>query len=132
MARRLLKRPGMKHASIAALLLAFLALPSAGCKSKKRYSPSCQRAVALTAPWDALSLPTGGGRVCASDAARAELQYLSGNRTSWEKQFEDALVAAGFAKDRCTAQSCTFKRGDEKATVQVIETKRWNTVIVRR
>jgi hypothetical protein len=112
--------------------LALAALTATGCKAKKKYSPSCQRSTSLTAPWDGYGLPTSGGRVCASDQARAELQYLSGDRTSWEKSYETALLAAGFAKDRCTSQSCTFKRGEEKATVQVIEAKKWVTVVVRR
>jgi hypothetical protein len=115
-----------------ASLLALIALSITGCKAKKKYSPSCQRSTTLTAPWDGYALPTSGGRVCSSDQARAEMQYLSGDRASWEKSYETALVAAGFAKDRCTNQSCTFKRGDEKATVQVIEAKKWVTVVVRR
>lgn len=101
-------------------------------RGKRRYSPSCQRAVAATAPWTELSLP-GGGRVCASDERRIEIQHLSGRRPDWESAYGSALTAAGFARDRCTDASCTFRRGDkDKVTLQVIQTSKWNTVIVRK
>ena len=105
---------------------------TSGCGKKKRYSPSCDRSVTLTAPWDGYQLPTSGGRVCSSDASRAELQFLSGDRAGWERKFEEALLAAGFAKDKCSSQSCTFKRDGERAVVQVVQTKRWVTVFVRK
>jgi hypothetical protein len=54
-------------------------------------------------------------------ASRTELQFLSGDRPGYE---------AKFAKDRCTSQSCAFAREGEKAVVQVIQAKRWVTVIV--
>lgn len=109
-------------------------LATAACKKKPRYSPSCQSAVAITAPWDALALPLESGRVCASDAKRAELQYLSGDRAGWEGKFEAALVAAGYTKSNCSSQSCTFDRADgagERLAVQVIPTSKWVSVIVR-
>lgn len=117
---------------IAAAVLVALALSTVGCKEKKRYSPSCQRAVTLSSPWDGYGLPTDGGRVCSSETARAELQYLSGDRPGWEKKFESALLASGFTKDKCSSQSCNYLRGAERAVVQVIETKRWVTVVVRK
>jgi hypothetical protein len=117
---------------LAVTALALVALSAAGCKSKQRYAPSCQRAVAMTAPWDGYALPTGGGRVCSSDPARLQVQYLSGDRASWETSYAAALTAGGFTKDRCTGESCTFKRGDEKATVHVMQAPRWVTVVVRR
>jgi hypothetical protein len=109
-----------------------LAVASTGCKTKSRYSPSCKSSVALTAPWTELALPTGDGRVCTSDAKRVEMQYLTKHAPEWEKAYADALVKAGYAKDRCTQQSCTFVKADDKVTVQVIETRSWITVIARK
>lgn len=108
-----------------------LALALTGCKTKSRYSPSCKSGVALTTPWTELALPIDEGRVCASDAKRAEMQYLTKHRPEWEKAYEDALVKAGYAKDKCTDQSCSFTKAGDKLNVQVIETKSWITVIVR-
>jgi len=113
-------------------VLALAALTAAGCKKKQRYSPSCQRAVSLASPWDGYQLPVDGGRVCASDSSRSELQFLTGDRPGYESKFENALVAAGFTKDKCTSQSCAFARDGERAVVQVIQSQRWVTVIVRK
>jgi hypothetical protein len=122
----------MKPTLVSILALAALAAAAVGCKKKERYSPGCQRAVSLASPWDGYKLPVEGGRVCASDASRTELQFLSGDRPGYETKFETALVAAGFTKDKCTSQSCAFERADERAVVQVIQAQRWVTVIVRR
>lgn len=104
----------------------------AGCKTKDKYSPSCKRGVSLTAPWTDLKLPLEEGRVCVSDDKRAEMQYLTQHRPEWEQAYEKALVAAGYAKDRCNDMSCTYKKDADKVTVQVIENKSWITVIVRK
>jgi hypothetical protein len=119
----------MKRTVLCVVAIASLA---AGCKKKQRYSPSCQRAVSLASPWDGYKLPVDGGRVCASDDKRSELQFLTGDRPGYETKFADALVAAGFTKDKCTSQSCTFEKGAERAVVQVIQTQRWITVIIRK
>lgn len=119
-----------RTASAVALFLA-LALVS-GCKKKQSWSPGCQKAAELTAPWKDLNLPVGNGRVCESDESRAELQYLEGDRPGWEKKFEETMVAAGLTKDRCSDASCTYQKDDLKATVQVIQAKKWVTVIVRK
>jgi hypothetical protein len=116
-----------------ALTLAVAVTLAAGaCKKAPRYSPNCRRAAALTAPWDQLGLPIAGGRVCSSDASRAELQFLTGDRPAWEARFAEAMTTAGYAKDRCSAQSCSFVRDGARASVQVIASSRWVTVIVRR
>lgn len=104
----------------------------AGCKSKKGYSADCKRGVSLTAPWSELALPTGDGRVCSSDAKQAKVQYLTKHEADWEAAYDQALVAAGFTKDKCTDLSCTYKRGDEKVTVQGFEGKMWNSITIRR
>jgi hypothetical protein len=114
------------------VVAAVAALAATGCKKKQRYSPSCQRSVSLATPWDGYKLPVDGGRVCASDDKRTEVQFLTGDRPGYETKFADALVAAGFTKDKCTSQSCAFEKGAERAVVQVIQTQRWITVIIRK
>jgi len=122
----------MTHARMMMVAVVAVSALAGGCKKKQSYSPSCQRAVSLASPWDGYQLPVDGGRVCSSDTSRTELQFLSGDRPGYEAKFETALVAAGFTKDRCTSQSCAFARDGEKAVVQVIQAKRWVTVIVRK
>jgi hypothetical protein len=119
-----------RTASVVSLALALVLV--SGCKKKQSWSPGCQKAQAMTAPWTELSLPVGNGRVCESDDKRVELQYLEGDRPGWEQKYDEAMVAAGLVKDRCSDASCTYKKDDFKATVQVIQAKKWVTVIVRR
>lgn len=119
-----------RTASAVAVVLA-LALVS-GCKKKQSWSPGCKKPAELTSPWKDLNLPIGNGRVCESSEARAELQYLEGDRAGWEAKYDETMVAAGLVKDRCSDASCTYEKDGLEATVQVIQAKKWVTVIVRR
>src|SRR5262245_15134322 len=59
LARALLRGLAMKlHRAPLVLAVAASVALAAGCKKKQRYSPSCQRSVTLTAPWDGLKLPS--------------------------------------------------------------------------
>jgi hypothetical protein len=115
-------------------MVVILVLVAAGsaCRTKDNYSSSCKRGVELTAPWSGLNLPVAEGRVCKSDESRAEMQHLTGHRPDWEQKYGEALATAGYVKGRCSDMSCTYEKGGDRATVQVIETKTWITVIVRR
>jgi hypothetical protein len=117
-----------RHVVVAAVVL----LATAGCKKKERYPIDCKEAAALTSPWKDLALPTESGRVCQSSEREARISYLDGDRPDWEKRYEEALVAQGFTRDRCSDLACTFKKGDEKAVVQVFQGKRYVNVTVRR
>jgi hypothetical protein len=115
------------------VVLALAAVVGAGaCRTKDKYASSCKRGVELTAPWTELNLPVAEGRVCKSDESRAEMQHLTGHRPDWEQKYGEALASAGYVKGRCSDMSCTYEKGGDRATVQVIETKTWITVIVRR
>lgn len=120
------------HRTATAAALALALGLAAGCKKKPTWSPGCKKPAQLTAPWTELALPIGDGRVCESDDRRAELQYLDGDRPSWEQRYEETMLAAGFTKDRCSDASCTYVKDGFKATVQVIQATRWVTVIVRK
>jgi hypothetical protein len=114
---------------LAVLCLAF----AAGCK-KKHYSASCSRAVDLVAPWNALALPAGDGdgRVCSSSELKTDLEHLRGDEAEWEKKYEDALLAQGYAKDRCSNLACDYLKNGEKINVhanQVASGKRAKTIV---
>jgi hypothetical protein len=123
-------------ATIVAMRIALVAIIAlvltTGCRTKEKYSSSCKRGHSLTPPWSELGLPVAEGRVCESDDQRAEVQYLVKHKPEWEAAYAQALTTAGYAKGRCSDASCTFSKGTDKATVQVIENKTWITVIIRR
>lgn len=113
------------------LVIALLAL---GACKKKHYSSNCSRAVDLVAPWNAMKLPTGegDGRVCSSSDMKTDVEHLSGDETAWEKKYEDAVVAQGFAKERCSSLSCTYVKAGEKLSIhanQVAVGKRNKTIV---
>jgi hypothetical protein len=118
--------------AIGIVVVAIVLVAIFGLRKGKKYAPSCPRNVPLVSPWAELNLPVSGGRVCESTSQRTQVQYLHKHKSDWEAAYDQALIAAGFTKDRCLDMSCTYKRGADKATLQVIETKSWNTVIVRR
>jgi hypothetical protein len=122
----------MSRLCVSFIAMACLALV-AGCK-KKHYSSNCSRAVDLVAPWSALALPTGDGdgRVCSSNDLKTDVEHLRGDRPEWEKKYEAALVAQGYAKDRCSSLSCDYLKDGEKITVhanQVATGKRAKTIV---
>jgi hypothetical protein len=122
----------MSRLGLSFLAVVCLALV-AGCK-KKHYSVSCSKAVDLVAPWSALGLPTGDGdsRVCLSTDVKTDIEHLSGDEAGWEKNYEDALIAQGYAKDRCTNLACDYVKSGEKINVhanQVASGKRAKTIL---
>jgi hypothetical protein len=99
-------------------LCAGLAL-AAGCK-KTHYSPNCSRDVDLVAPWTELGIPLGDDiRVCAANDLKVDLEYLVGDKATWEAKYEETLVGKGYAKERCSSLACTFTKGSEHISVQV-------------
>jgi len=121
---------GMSRLFVSLLAVSVLAL--AGCK--KHYSSNCSRAVDLVAPWSALALPTGDGdgRVCSSTDRKTDVEHLSGDEAEWEKRYEGALVAQGYAKDRCTTLACDYLKAGEKITVhanQVASGRKAKTIV---
>ena len=118
--------------TLAVIAIAALAL-TVGCK-KKNYSANCSRAVDLAAPWNTMKLPTveGDGRVCSSNDLSTDVEHLSGDEVAWEGKYEAAVVALGFAKERCSSLACTYMKDGEKLTIhanQVAAGKR-NKIIV--
>ena len=95
-------------------------LASAGCK-KKHYSASCSRSVSLVAPWDAMKLPLNdNSRVCSVNDLKADIEHLDGDRAGWESSYDAAMIAQGFAKERCSSTSCSYVKPDgEKISVRV-------------
>ena len=121
----------MSNSSRLVLVIALVLV--AGCK-KNHYSSNCGKAVDLVAPWNAMQLPTGEGdaRVCSSNDLKTDVEHLTGDEAAWEKRYEDAVVAQGFTKERCTGLSCTFVKAGEKLTIhanQVASGKRNKTIV---
>jgi hypothetical protein len=109
------------------------ALSLAGCK-KNHYSSNCSKAVDLAAPWSTMKLPTGegDGRVCSSNDLKTDIEHLSGDEAAWEKKYEDAILALGYTKERCSNLACTFVKAGEKLTIhanQVASGKRNKTIM---
>jgi hypothetical protein len=122
----------MSRLCVSFLAIACLAF-TAGC-TKKHYSANCGRAVDLVAPWNALALPTGDGdgRVCSSSDLKTDVEHLRGDEAEWEKKYKDAVIAQGYAKDRCSSLSCDYAKNGEKITVhanQVASGKRAKTIV---
>jgi hypothetical protein len=116
---------------IAAVLVPLALMVTAlGCR-KPNYGPGCDAAVALVSPFAEMGLPVAEGRVCKSEAKVTEVRYLSGAKADYEASFEQGLTGAGYAKEKCRELACDFKKGDQKVTVQVMESKLWRTVVVR-
>ena len=102
------------------LLLCALLATSTGCKKKNHFSADCSRAVDLVAPWTDLGIPLGDDiRVCAANDMKVDLEYLVGDKPEWEHAYEQALVAKGYAKERCSSTSCTYTKANERISVQV-------------
>jgi hypothetical protein len=104
-----------------------------GCK-KNHYSSNCERAAELAAPWNTMKLPTGegDGRVCSSNDLKTDIEHLSGDEAAWEASYEAAVVAQGYAKERCSTLSCTYLKTGEKLTIhanQVASGKRRKTIV---
>ena len=95
-------------------------LLACGC-GKKKYPASCSKAVALTAPWTDLGFPADRGRVCESGPDSAKYMFLDTNVDDAKKPFEDAVLAKGYVKDRCTSLACDYKGTDDKITIQPFE-----------
>jgi hypothetical protein len=115
------------------VVIAFALLLAVGCK-KKNYSSNCSRAVDLAAPWNGMKLPTGegDGRVCSSNDLSTDIEHLSGDEVAWEGKYEAAVVALGYAKERCSSLSCTYLKDGEKLTIhanQVASGKRNKTIV---
>ena len=120
----------MSRLSLSLALVCVLAVT--GCK--KHYSSNCSRAVDLVAPWSALALPTGdgNGRVCSSTDRKTDIEHLSGTETEWEKRYEDALLAQGYTKDRCSSLACDYLKPGEKINVhanQVATGRKAKTIV---
>lgn len=103
------------------------------CK-KKHYSSNCSRAVDLAAPWNTMALPVGDGdgRVCSSNNLATDIEHLSGDEARWEKAYEDAVLAQGFTKQRCSSLACTYAKPGENVTIhanQVATGKRNKTIV---
>ncbi|MFO0567171.1 MAG: hypothetical protein U0263_15990 [Polyangiaceae bacterium] len=96
------------------------------------YSPSCKRAVDVTAPWTGLRLPVSEGRVCSSTPTRLEVQFTKGNREKWAGAFESALLGEGFSKKSCASNYCSFERGPERIQVIALETAKWRSVVLNK
>ena len=123
----------MHHTSRLLVLIAAVSLATVACK-KKHYSSSCSKAVELAAPWNTMKLPTGegDGRVCMSNDLKTDVEHLSGDEASWEQKYEAAVVAQGYAKDRCTSLSCTYIKAGDKLNIhanQVATGKRNKTIV---
>jgi hypothetical protein len=121
------------HDHMSRLLLSLLAVSLfalTGCK--KHYSSNCSRGVDLVAPWSALTLPTGDGRVCSSTDRKTDIEHLSGTEAEWEKRYEDALLAQGYTKDRCSSLACDYLKAGEKVNVhanQVATGRKAKTIV---
>ena len=91
-----------------------------GCKNKTHFSSDCSRAVDLVAPWSELGIPLGDNiRVCSANDLKVDLEYLVGDKPTWEQEYEKTLLGKGYTKDRCSSTSCTYVKATERITVQV-------------
>jgi len=113
---------------IIAVLL--LVIPLLACGKSAKYSPSCQSAAPLTSPWASMNLPVDEGRVCSSTSSRVEIQFLKGTAETWRSQFENRLLALGYAKDMCTDNRCLFKRDKQRVNLMALETKYWKSIVL--
>jgi hypothetical protein len=70
--------------------------------------------------------------VCSSTDLKTDVEHLSGDEAGWESKYEAALVAQGYAKERCNNLSCDYVKSGEKINVhanQVATGKKAKTII---
>lgn len=125
-------------ARVALLASTLSLLWGSGCR-RTQYGVGCEEAVELGAPWAEMELPIDAAetRVCAS--SHDELKLRSHTWTTAEDAtpaFETALVAAGYAKARCSGATCYYERDGTRVSVQPLEfrvkNKRLVTIVLRR
>lgn len=110
--------------SVMALCLSLVALAAAsGCR-RTNFGAGCEKAAELGAPWKDLGLPIDEdkARVCSSSAQELKLRSAQwGSAGEAHPAFEQALVAAGYTKDRCTGPACYYEKAGERVSVHPID-----------
>ena len=95
-----------------------------GACGKTDYGSGCEKATDLGAPWTGMSLPLDDKktRVCESSAEELKLRsYAWTSKDEAGPALEQALVAAGWAKDRCTEQACYYDKEGYEVSVQPMD-----------
>jgi hypothetical protein len=124
----------MERARIAftTTLLAALVATATAC-GRTSFGHGCEKAVELTAPWTDLKLPLDEkqARVCESSAQEVKIRsYAWTKPDEAQTAFEQALSAAGYAKDRCTGAACHYKKDGQTVSVHPMDFKVKNKKLV--
>lgn len=105
--------------SVCALCLSLISLVTvSGCR-RTYFGAGCEKVAELGAPWKDLGLPIDEDktRVCSSTVEELKLRSAQwGTAGEAHPAFEQALLAAGYTKDRCTGPACYY---DDKAGATV-------------
>jgi hypothetical protein len=91
---------------------------------KVDFGTGCEKAVDLQAPWTEMGLPLEDGQARVCEASADELKVRSYTWTTKEEALpalKQALVAAGWAEDRCNQQACYFDKDGFEVSVQPMD-----------
>jgi hypothetical protein len=94
-----------------------------GC-GKVAFGNGCDEAVDLVSPWTGMALPIEDGKARVCEASADELKLRSYTWKSKEEAapaLEQALVGAGWTKDRCNAQACYYDKDGLEVSVQPMD-----------
>jgi hypothetical protein len=106
------------------LVLGFMLVTTVSGCGKVAFGNGCDKAVDLVSPWTDMALPLEDGKARVCEASTEALKLRSYTWKSKEEAgpaLEQAMVAAGWAKDRCTAQACYYDKDGFEVSVQPMD-----------
>ncbi|MBL9028229.1 MAG: hypothetical protein JNL21_38910 [Myxococcales bacterium] len=97
-----------------------------------KHSDSCKSSADPQAPFSELDLPTseGNGRICEGSSKKIKVEHMGSDTGGWRDKYGTAIVAKGYAKKDCSGTQCIYTKGKARLRVNVIDAKKWTTVIV--
>ena len=113
----------------ALIVVGLAALSLAGCA---KHSESCKKSVDLVAPFSDLGLPTGdgNGRVCEGDNKKIKVEHTGNDTAGWTEKYGAAITGKGYTKKDCSKSQCVYVKDKARLRVNVLDLKKWTTVIV--